>query len=84
MVSPQPDSRSIVAQAYGWAARIMTVALEMVCPGLLGVWIDRRLGTIAVFTVVGFGLGLSLGMWHLLRMTARKEASSNGASRKRK
>lgn len=84
MVSPAPDSRSIVAKAYGWAARIMTVALEMVVPGVLGVWIDRRLGTVALFTVIGFGLGLTLGMWHLLRMTARKEVSSNVASQKRK
>ena len=84
MVSPAPDSHSIVAKAYGWAARIMTVALEMVVPGVLGIWIDRQLGTVALFTVIGFGLGLSLGMWHLLRMTARKDVSSNIASPKRK
>lgn len=83
MASPAPDSRSIVAKAYSWAAKIMTVALEMVVPGVIGVWLDRRLGTIALLTVLGFGFGLVLGLWHLLRMTARKEARSNDATRKR-
>ena len=72
MVPPAPDSRSMIAKAYSWAGRIMTVALEMVFPGVVGVWLDRLLGSVAVFTVLGFGGGLVLGMWHLIRMTSRK------------
>jgi Mn2+/Fe2+ NRAMP family transporter len=84
MVRPAPDSRSIVAKAYGWAARTMTVALEMVVPGVIGIWIDRQLGTLALFTVIGFGLGLPLGIWHLVRLTARKNDSANVSSQERK
>jgi cyanate permease len=58
-----------MAVALEWVSRIMTVALEMVLPGILGLWIDRRLGIPLVFTLLGFGLGGSLSMWHLLRMT---------------
>jgi F0F1-type ATP synthase assembly protein I len=84
MESRAPDSRSNFAKAYSWAARIMTVALEMVFPGVIGIWLDRRLGTVALFTILGFGIGLPLGLWHLLRMTSQKEASTNVDSQRRK
>jgi hypothetical protein len=84
MVSPASDSRSAVAKAYSWAAQIMTVALEMVLPGVVGIWLDRKLGSVALFTVIGFGLGLPLGIWHLLRMTARKEVPTDSSSHKQK
>lgn len=61
--------RSSVAVAYQWAARIMTVSLEMVLPGLLGYWIDRRLGTRVVFTLIGFAVGNAMAIWHLIRIT---------------
>lgn len=81
MTSP-PDDRSPVAVASAWASRIITVCLEMVLPGVIGYWLDHRLGTIAVFTFLGFGGGLALGLWQLLRMTRSDEAeSSNEDSR---
>ena len=63
------DRRPPLAQAAAWASRVMTVALEMVLPGVAGIWIDRKLGWIAICTVVGFGLGFSVALWHLLRLT---------------
>ena len=79
-----PDGPTLIAIAYGWAARIMTVALEMVVPGLIGVWLDNRLGTKVVFVLLGFGGGCTLAVWHLIRMTAAKDGpngnSSNGPS----
>ena len=84
MGDPQPDSRSLVAKAYGWAMRIFTVALEMVCPPVFGIWLDRRLGSVAAFTLIGAGLGLYLGMWHLLRMTSRNGNSSPVPPKKRR
>jgi hypothetical protein len=44
----------------------------MVLPGVLGVWLDRKLGTWVVFTIAGFGLGLILGMMHLLQIARTK------------
>ncbi len=62
------DDRLPLAQAYQRATRGVTVAILMVAPGLLGYWIDGRLGTRAVFTIVGFGLGMSCGIMQLIRM----------------
>lgn len=55
--------------AQWWVSRILTVSLEMVLPGLLGVWADRSFGTTPLWTLVGFALGLPLGFWHLLVIT---------------
>ena len=38
-----------------------TIGLEMVVPILLGYWIDRHLGTPAVFTIAGAGSAWQLG-----------------------
>ena len=51
-----------------WISRLTTVTMEIVLPGLLGHWLDRRWGT-GFLARVGFGLGLVCGMQHLLRMT---------------
>jgi F0F1-type ATP synthase assembly protein I len=67
-MSEPTDDRSRQAIAYSWASRIISISLEMVLPGLLGVWLDRKFGTRVLFTVIGFGLGLTLGMTHLLKI----------------
>jgi len=58
-----------MAQAMAWAARITTISLEMALPGLGGYWIDRRLGTKLVFTLIGVSLGMIVGGWHLMQIT---------------
>ena len=70
-VAAPDDRRPPLAQAAAWASRVMTVAFEMVLPGLIGIWIDRKLGTKAVFTLAGFGLGFSVALWHLLQLAKR-------------
>jgi hypothetical protein len=65
-----------MAVGVAWVSRITTVAFEMVLPGLAGVWLDDWLGTVLVFTLLGFGLGLTLAVWHLIRMT--KSSGGNG------
>jgi hypothetical protein len=56
--------------AYQWVARIITVAFEMVTPGVLGLWLDNWLGTKVLFTLLGFAVGITFAVWHLIRMTA--------------
>jgi len=56
-----------MAEAMTWVSRITTVAFEMVLPGIFGGWLDRRWG-IEFLALTGFGLGVSIGMWHLLVM----------------
>ena len=59
---------SWMAEGMNWVSKITTVALEMVLPGLAGLWLDNQLGT-RFFTLLGFALGVPLGMWHLIAMT---------------
>jgi hypothetical protein len=54
-----------------WVSKITAVALEMVLPGLAGLWLDNQLGT-RFLTLLGFALGVPLGMWHLIAMTKIK------------
>ncbi|MCI0493165.1 MAG: AtpZ/AtpI family protein [Planctomycetes bacterium] len=46
----------------------MVVSLEMVVPGLVGYWLDERLGTVVLFMLVGFAVGGIAGVMHLLHM----------------
>jgi len=82
-VDKSPDDRSPLALAYGWAARITAISLEMVVPGLIGLWIDRQLGTVLLFLVLGVIVGVTTGMLHLVRLAAgasRREASQRASS----
>ena len=63
-----------MAVALDWVSRITTVALEMVLPGLIGLWLDRRWGT-SFIGLVGFAVGMILGFWHLLMMTRSLQQS---------
>ncbi len=72
MDSDDQNPEAAVATGMEWATRIITVALEMVLPGLLGYWLDQKLGTKILLTLVGFGIGMPWALWHLLRMTSGK------------
>ncbi len=76
MTDKRPPEQSPIVIATQWATRIMTLAIEMVVPGLGGIWLDGRLGTKAQFTLLGFALGGTFALWQLLRMTqvARRAA----------
>ena len=69
-----PDGRSPMAWATEWATRIMTISLEMVLPGLAGYWLDQQLGTLAVFMLVGFALGCTAAVVHLIHLTRVTQA----------
>lgn len=60
-----------IGKASEWVGRILAVVVEMVVPGLVGQYLDDRLGT-RFLTLIGFGLGLSLGIYHLVVMTRQK------------
>jgi F0F1-type ATP synthase assembly protein I len=68
-VTDLPDDRSAVARATQLASSVITVSLEMVMPILVGYWIDQKLGTKAVFAILGAAIGLATGIWSLIRMT---------------
>ena len=67
-MSESKDDRSAAVKAYAMASQVIAVAATMVVPGLLGLWLDGILATGAVFTIVGFGLGLTLGIWQIVHL----------------
>ena len=71
------DGPSPAARAANWAARIMTVSLEMVIPGLAGYWVDNQLGTRVLFMLIGFVLGCSAATVHLIHLVGRNEKSGD-------
>jgi F0F1-type ATP synthase assembly protein I len=82
-----PEKRTPVAIAAMWSSRITTVSLEMVLPGLLGLWIDSKLGTKLLFGLVGFAFGMVAGIRHLITMTnssSNKDVSSQPDGQPRK
>lgn len=63
-----PDQRSPIAVGIAWASRVMTISLTMVVPGLVGYWVDGKLGTKLLFLLVGMILGMGTAMWQLLQL----------------
>jgi F0F1-type ATP synthase assembly protein I len=76
--SPQPHP---MALAMEWVAKITTVGLEMVLPGVGGHYLDARLGT-KYWTLIGFGVGMVVGFWHLMQMTKLKPPPSGGGAKR--
>ncbi len=61
-----------MAVAFEWAGTVMTISLEMVVPGLVGYWIDQRLGTRVLFLLMGFALGGFLATLALMRIAKNR------------
>jgi F0F1-type ATP synthase assembly protein I len=53
-----------------WVARLTTISLEMVLPGLIGYGLDQWLGTSYLLAIGGFVLGFIVAFLHLLRIAA--------------
>jgi hypothetical protein len=75
-IVPTSEEKPPLAAAVEWVGRIMAVGIEMILPGLGGKWLDDRWATTPLLTLSGFGLGMAVGIWHLLVMTAAVKKSS--------
>jgi putative F0F1-ATPase subunit (Ca2+/Mg2+ transporter) len=56
----------------------MVVSMEMVLPGLAGHWLDDRLGTKVLFMLLGFSVGGTAAVIHLIRMTRAEATRKSG------
>lgn len=73
--NPYTNDQHPMAAAMQWVHRVTTVVLEMVLPGLFGQWLDNRWGT-SFLALLGFGLGLTTAITHLLQMTKHERQAS--------
>ena len=67
-VNEQRDDRSSLARVVQVSSQMTTIAGEMVVPILLGAWIDGRAGTKGLFAIIGGAIGITVGIWSLLRL----------------
>jgi F0F1-type ATP synthase assembly protein I len=72
--APVKDDRESAGKAmgegYSLVATGMTFALTITGATLLGFWLDKRVGTIPLFTLIGTFGGMGLGgfwLWHKIR-----------------
>lgn len=75
-VTNPPDDRSPMARAFAWSSWVTAISLEMVVPGMIGFWVDLQLGTVMLFLVLGVILGMSVGVFQLVRLTTPRNADS--------
>ncbi|MGL6226272.1 MAG: AtpZ/AtpI family protein [Thermoguttaceae bacterium] len=64
----EQDSRSPLAIGYTWSIIVSSIAFEMVLPILLGFWIDQKLGTLVLFTLLGAVLGMTIALLQLIQL----------------
>ncbi|MGY8770785.1 MAG: hypothetical protein ACKVH8_20435 [Pirellulales bacterium] len=78
----ESDERHPAAIAYEWVGRIFAVCIEMIAPGIAGIWLDKQLGT-EFIVILGFAFGTVIGVYHLLVM-ANREAEAAARKLKQK
>jgi hypothetical protein len=79
-VTDPADEPQPMAVAMVWVSRIFAISAEMFVPGLLGDWLGKRWG-FPNLALVGFALGISMGLTHLILMT---KAESRATSKQKK
>ena len=62
------DDRSPMAKAMSKVSEIVTACLLMVIPALIGIWLDRTLSTVMLFTLLGLVLGVTGSVLQLKRL----------------
>jgi F0F1-type ATP synthase assembly protein I len=62
------EDASFYVSLYQWSARASMIAIEMVIPAVVGIGLDRLLGTVALFAILGVVLGMALGFWQLIKI----------------
>ena len=69
-----------MAKAIGKASEVTTIAFMMVVPVLLGYWLDVYLGTVPLFAITGLVLGMTSGIWQLIKLVNRKPEARDSES----
>jgi hypothetical protein len=75
MPNHSEDDRSPWGLAMEWSSRVTNIALEMALPSLGGYWLDRWLGTLPIFLILGAVVGFAVGMLHLMQLAKPQDRS---------
>ncbi len=63
---------SSLAEAMKWVSVVTSVVGVMTVPPLVGMWVDKLLGTKCLFLILGVIFGFVGGMYGLLEMVKAK------------
>jgi F0F1-type ATP synthase assembly protein I len=68
IVDNPSDDRISLVRALEVASRVLAIAIEMAVPAVLGYWLDHRFGLPPLFALLGGILGMTWGIWTLIRI----------------
>ena len=71
------DDRSPTAKSLSKVSEIFAICLMMIVPGLIGYWIDQKVGSRFVFTLLGLIFGMSGAVMQLVRLVSAIDESND-------
>ena len=64
------DDRSPMAKSFSKASEVTSISIMMIVPGLVGYWVDQKVGSVLVFTLLGLALGMGVAVRQLMLLVA--------------
>ncbi len=55
-----------MAKSFSKASEVTSISIMMIVPGLVGYWIDQKVGSVLVFTLLGLALGMGVAFRQLM------------------
>ena len=77
------DDRSSMAKAIDRGTQVISACFLMVLPLFIGLWVDRKLGTVVLFTILGLIFGMAGGIWSLVKLVAATEKDDESGNGKK-
>jgi hypothetical protein len=70
------DDRSPTSKGMDLVTRVISGSLVFIIPIVGGFYLDGRMGTGLLWTLVGLGFGMAAGSWQLYRLIQSSEDTS--------
>jgi F0F1-type ATP synthase assembly protein I len=81
-VPEQRDQPLPLVAAFQWTSRITSIALEIALPGVIGLWLDRKLGTGFLLLVLGVILGFVAGLISLINLARQPQSDERDETKR--
>lgn len=59
-----------MAKSFSKASEVTSISIMMIVPGLVGYWVDQKVGSVLVFTLLGLALGMGVAVRQLMLLVA--------------
>ncbi len=75
------DDRSVMAKSMAKVSELMAISLMMIVPALIGIWIDRMLSTVMLFTILGLVFGMIGAGYQLVALVSQSSNKQKSAAK---